>query len=891
MTLVAVGQTDITATYAGDNTYAGSVGTYQLNVTNSDPNVPGTANNPYTVADIIEMGTSLPSGTVYVSGIVSSFFGDNILGDGTNYRYYISEDGVEENEIRVYKGNGLNNQAFAHADDVLIGDHVVICGELSIYSNMTQFNAGNYIYSLFRPASYTLTVSSLDHAAMSVFAGNESEMLFEGEGSGSVVEGASVILSVEPENGYELTSLMVNGVEHVNDINGGAYVFNMPGHDVEVTVTTTRLPYYTVNFTTDGVADGSIEVTQGQPIATLPTATAELIPNGYTFVGWYTDNYTNATTAPNYVTSAFVPTSDITLKAVFAVATGTPATLTKMTSSDSFTAGDNVVIVAVGEDYAFAMYQQTKSNSYVDKYAFDGDVAKVAANDKNWLTVSAGSTSDTWKLGDATNGYVYNSSSNDLAVSTDNSTDFSLAWNADNDGFTLAGNNRYLSYRYDLANANKYFRMGGANLGTSGNVYFDIYKYVAGSASYSDYKTSSTAEYSVFTLEIDGYGAEYDPETNNNAGYYLIASPVNEAITPNQNNGFLSGNYDLYRFDQQQEREWVNYKAEPFEIESGKGYLYASYDGTTLNFCGTEVVGEFNEDVWANVVDVTLGQGWNLIGNPFSNEPYADLLTEDLVDFKDYYKINDNGNELVPGDPYSAYGDPIYPMQGVLVWGEEDGEVVFFSGEVNRGGAKKSLSINIRKNRSNVIDRAMVRFNGGGMLPKFQLNPRHTKVYITEGNKDYAVVRSASEAELPVSFRASENGTYTLSVEVNNVEMNYLHLIDNMTGADVDLLATPSYTFEAKTSDYASRFRLMFSANSISEDADGDNAFAYFNGSNWTVSNMGEATLQVVDVMGRVLSSETLSGNAEVNINQPTGVYMLRLVNGDNVKVQKVVVR
>ena len=405
-----------------------------------------------------------------------------------------------------------------------------------------------------------------------------------------------------------------------------------------------------------------------------------------------------------------------------------------------------------------------------------------------------------------------------------------------------------------------------------------------------NYTTSSTAEYSEFTLEIDGYGAEYDPETNNNAGYYLIASPVSEAITPNQNNGFLSGNYDLYRFDQQQELEWVNYKAEPFEIESGKGYLYASYDGTTLNFCGTEVVGEFNEDVWANVVDVTLDQGWNLIGNPFSNEPYADLLTEDL-DFKDYYKINDNGNELVPADPYSAHGDVIDPMQGVLVWGEEDGEVVIFSGEVNRGGAKKSLSINIRKNRSNVIDRAMVRFNGGGMLPKFQLNPRHTKVYITEGNKDYAVVRSASEAELPVSFRASENGTYTLSVEVNNVEMNYLHLIDNMTGADVDLLATPSYTFEAKTSDYASRFRLVFSANSINEDADGDNAFAYFNGSSWTISNMGEATLQVVDVMGRVLSSEQINGNAEVSINQPTGVYMLRLLNENNVRVQKIVVR
>ena len=63
--------------------------------------------------------------------------------------------------------------------------------------------------------------------------------------------------------------------------------------------------------------------------------------------------------------------------------------------------------------------------------------------------------------------------------------------------------------------------------------------------------------------------------------------------------------------------------------------------------------------------------------------------------------------------------------------------------------------------------------------------------------------------------------------------MAYLHLIDNMTGADVDLLSpegviagedpqspTPSYTFTAKTTDYESRFKLVFSTN----DADDTSA-------------------------------------------------------------------
>ena len=68
------------------------------------------------------------------------------------------------------------------------------------------------------------------------------------------------------------------------------------------------------------------------------------------------------------------------------------------------------------------------------------------------------------------------------------------------------------------------------------------------------------------------------------------------------------------------------------------------------------------------------------------------------------------------------------------------------------------------------------------------------------------------QGEIPVNFRAAENGTYTITVAPENVEINYLHLIDTMTGADMNLLTEPSYTFESKTTDDESRFRLVFSA-------------------------------------------------------------------------------
>ena len=74
--------------------------------------------------------------------------------------------------------------------------------------------------------------------------------------------------------------------------------------------------------------------------------------------------------------------------------------------------------------------------------------------------------------------------------------------------------------------------------------------------------------------------------------------------------------------------------------------------------------------------------------------------------------------------------------------------------------------------------------------------------------EDYAVVSAGNAGEIPVNFKAKENGQYTITVNPENVEMSYLHLIDNMTGADVDLLQTPSYTFEARTTDSAERFKL-----------------------------------------------------------------------------------
>jgi hypothetical protein len=98
-----------------------------------------------------------------------------------------------------------------------------------------------------------------------------------------------------------------------------------------------------------------------------------------------------------------------------------------------------------------------------------------------------------------------------------------------------------------------------------------------------------------------------------------------------------------------------------------------------------------------------------------------------------------------------------------------------------------------------------------------------------------------------------------------------------------------TYTFTAKTTDYESRFRLVFST--VCEDADGDSdgTFAFIDAAGNLIVN-GEGMLQIMDVTGRMI--RCTDGVHTVSTNGMTaGVYVLRLINGEDVKVQKIVVR
>ena len=359
-----------------------------------------------------------------------------------------------------------------------------------------------------------------------------------------------------------------------------------------------------------------------------------------------------------------------------------------------------------------------------------------------------------------------------------------------------------------------------------------------------------------------------------------------------------TGTYDLYLFDQTENAEWRNYKANNFNLVNGQGYLYANAEDVNLIFKGT-----FNEDETKNVGLVydanAYFAGWNLVGNPFPVNAYAN---------KSYYTMNEEGSAI---EPVAVSMETAIPAcTGVMVKAENTGESVTFSKTAPETQGQNNGSLQIAVAQANtrgastssaaILDKAIVSFNEGDELGKFVFNKDNAKLYIPQGNEEYAIACAEKLGEMPMNFEATENGEYAISIKAENAEFGYLHLIDNLTGADIDLLPfgkggkgdsqPATYTFTAKTTDYASRFRLVFS---VSGDADSDNGapFAFVNNGEIVIT-MGiyDTTLQIVDVMGRVVYQGDVMNRVSTG-EMTKGVYVIRLIKGDDVKTQKMVIK
>ena len=390
-------------------------------------------------------------------------------------------------------------------------------------------------------------------------------------------------------------------------------------------------------------------------------------------------------------------------------------------------------------------------------------------------------------------------------------------------------------------------------------------------------------------------------------GWYLLSFPTDVEKTDTSADGpdfigagmiTMDRNFDLFYFDQSfpgdpeddsDNGEWRNFKYYvandlPFKAPTyylddtpmnTNAYLYANEQETTLSFTGP-----LYSDIYYRYKVLPINddadeeaQGVHLLGNPYTCNAYINTddyyYNDDFV--SGYFYLNEwrNDVEIYYGEDYSY--TLLAPMTAFFVKVTED--FVDDPGDDNhielkphapyehqgenfwelRSTSKSStMSIELTSNGAR-HDRVIVNAGEGKECTKFSMSSRTPKIFVPQGNKKYAMASTKGANVMPLCFTTKTNGIYTLNFNTKNMNCSYLHLIDNATGADIDMLRTPSYTFDSKDCGYASRFKIVFSEEATN---DIDDSFAFI--SNGELIINGTGTVQIFDIVGRNLFTQEL---------------------------------
>lgn len=344
--------------------------------------------------------------------------------------------------------------------------------------------------------------------------------------------------------------------------------------------------------------------------------------------------------------------------------------------------------------------------------------------------------------------------------------------------------------------------------------------------------------------------------TSDSDGWYTIAAPFTE-FSPTQ---VATGSYDLYAYDEDGEKEWINYKAHltDFPITQTNGYLYAHSPSTTINMTGTLNNGDFTETVnlsYGNSQESI--KGYNLLGNPTTH----DITFTTSANVSDGYYYLENGDQWV----YSA-SNTVPSGRGFLVKAEAPEQSVTLNQTSREKTTDSFLCIKIDNQKT------YVKMGEGVSMPLLDFKGKRSNTYLIRNGQPYIMLVKDDQNEIPVCFKAPKDGEYTLTVSTTpNSQLptpNYLHLVDNLTGADIDLLQTPNYSFNALADDYESRFKLVFSESEVNDP--GEDEF-----------DITDDSLEILDVTGRVVATD-------LNTKLTPGVYILK--NANNNKTKKIII-
>ena len=401
-----------------------------------------------------------------------------------------------------------------------------------------------------------------------------------------------------------------------------------------------------------------------------------------------------------------------------------------------------------------------------------------------------------------------------------------------------------------------------------------------------------------FRMSIDN-PSDWSDETNKD-GWQFISMPMTGvdfygfASTWNSSTAQPTCDYDLYKYDGSQEKEWQNFRDGGFEedtFKSGTGYLASRKEVSTVSLSGALNVetpfafSGYDQIIYNEEKDLA---NFRLFGNPFTYDIYMsdfdlDLYNDGENDFVSGYAVVNNSGSY----DYRTI-EPIKVGEGFFVKALTTTAIAYAPAS-KRSENKSDNSLNItatgNAGKDNVVINLAGKSEGFNKLQNF--NDAIATVYVAEDGKNYGIYNcDADVQEIELNFNANQMGNYTISIQPNG-KFQTVTLVDRFTGIETNMLLE-DYSFTAMSNENNNRFIVKL-AVSDQQSAVSDN-FVYQSGEDLIID--AEGTVQIIDVMGRVLlSDEVESTNNRINVSSfRNGTYMVRVINGSEVKVEKVVI-
>ena len=262
----------ITASFAGDDTYASAKASYTITVNKVlQLTGEGTLEKPYTVADVIAIVNdgAQTKNPVYVKGIVSKVVSSaNNIEQYKNCDYFIVDEEGSSASIEAFRGKYLGNTDFTSLAQIAAGDKVILCGVMTKYNDIVELDRDNYIAKFWDIAELVLdekadnnTVEAKRHATVYM------DRTFNANAWNTLVLPFDMTAEqVTATFGADTKLANYMGTTMNED---GTYTLNFLTTDV-ITANTPVFVYGAKNVDTQTIED--VNVVEGEPVATPANA-------------------------------------------------------------------------------------------------------------------------------------------------------------------------------------------------------------------------------------------------------------------------------------------------------------------------------------------------------------------------------------------------------------------------------------------------------------------------------------------------------------------------------------------------------------------------------------------------------------------------------------------